>query len=235
MLNFKNKTVMVTGAAGNLGRSVARLFAYRGANRILVDLNAPALEQAYPVVNDSSLKCAVNLTQIKEVEEMFIAATERFGKIDILTAIAGGFHMGEPVHKLPKGKWDMMMDLNARTFLNTVAGIVPGMIEQGAGKIVSIGANAAKEGHANMSAYIVSKSAVMRLTESMSAELRVKGINVNCVMPSIIDTPENRTAMPDADPENWVSPKNLGNVILFLCSDEATAIHGASIPVVGLS
>jgi NAD(P)-dependent dehydrogenase (short-subunit alcohol dehydrogenase family) len=88
---------------------------------------------------------------------------------------------------------------------------------------------------ANMSAYIVAKSAVMRLSESMSAELRTKGINVNCVMPSIIDTPENRSAMPEADPTNWVSPEKLANVILFLCSEEASAVHGACVPVVGLS
>jgi len=81
----------------------------------------------------------------------------------------------------------------------------------------------------------VAKSAIIRLTESMSAELRGKGINVNCILPSIIDTPENRAAMPDADPAKWVSPEKLANVILFLCSDEASAVHGASLPVVGLS
>ncbi|MEC8163837.1 MAG: SDR family oxidoreductase, partial [Pseudomonadota bacterium] len=152
-----------------------------------------------------------------------------------LAAIAGGFHMGEAVHELPKDKWDLMMDLNARTLLNTAEAVVPGMIEAGAGKIVTIGANAARQGMAAMSAYIVAKSAVIRLTESMSAELRGQGINVNCVMPSIIDTPENRAAMPDADPGDWVSPEKLANVILFLCSEEASAVHGAAVPVVGLS
>ena len=88
---------------------------------------------------------------------------------------------------------------------------------------------------ANMGAYIAAKGAVIRLTETMSAELRSKGVNVNCVMPSIIDTPENRGAMPDADPNAWVSPEQLANVILFLCSEEASAVHGACIPVVGLS
>ena len=127
------------------------------------------------------------------------------------------------------------MDLNARTLLNTAEAVVPGMIEAGAGKIVTIGANAARQGMAAMSAYIVAKSAVIRLTESMSAELRGQGINVNCVMPTIIDTPENRAAMPDADPGDWVSPEKLANVILFLCSEEASAVHGAAVPVVGLS
>ena len=143
--------------------------------------------------------------------------------------------MGEAVHELPKDKWDLMMDINARTLLNTVEAVVPGMVEVGAGKIVTIGANAARQGMAGMSAYIVAKSAVIRLSESMSAELRGQGINVNCVMPSIIDTPENRAAMPDTDPSDWVSPEKLANVISFLCSEEASAVHGASVPVVGLS
>ena len=143
--------------------------------------------------------------------------------------------MGETVHGLPADKWDLMMDLNARTLLNTTAAVVPGMIDNNSGKIVTIGANAARPGMANMGAYIAAKGAVIRLTETMSAELRSKGVNVNCVMPSIIDTPENRGAMPDADPNAWVSPEQLANVILFLCSEEASAVHGACIPVVGLS
>ena len=86
-----------------------------------------------------------------------------------------------------------------------------------------------------MGAYAASKSATIRLTETMAAELRDKGINVNCVMPSIIDTPQNRAAMPDADPQRWVAPAALAEVILFLASDAARAVHGAAIPVVGLS
>ena len=159
----------------------------------------------------------------------------RFGQIDVLAGIAGGFHMGETVHSLPGDKWELMMDLNVRTLLNTTAVVVPKMIENSSGKIVTIGANAARQGMANMGAYIAAKSAVIRLTETMSSELRGKGVNVNCVMPSIIDTPENRSAMPTADPNNWVSPEKLANVILFLCSEESSAVHGACIPVIGLS
>jgi NAD(P)-dependent dehydrogenase (short-subunit alcohol dehydrogenase family) len=107
------------------------------------------------------------------------------------------------------------------------------MIAAGRGKIVNIGAVAALAGKANMGAYSASKSAVIRLTESMSAELRDKGINVNCVLPSIIDTPQNRADMPKADPLRWVGPDALAEVILFLASDAARAIHGAAIPVTG--
>jgi NAD(P)-dependent dehydrogenase (short-subunit alcohol dehydrogenase family) len=113
--------------------------------------------------------------------------------------------------------------------------VVPHMVSAGGGKIVNIGAFAAQRGAANMGAYVASKRAVIRLTETMAAELREKNINVNCVLPTIIDTPENRAAMPKADPGKWVAPKDLAAVIVFLSSDAARAIHGAAIPVSGLS
>src|SRR4029453_9490067 len=103
------------------------------------------------------------------------------------------------------------------------------------GKIVNVGAFAAQRGVADMGAYIASKSAVVRITEAMAAELRDKNINVNCGLPKIIDTPENRNSMPKADPRRWVAPEDLANVIAFLASDAARAVHGAAVPVTGLS
>ena len=109
------------------------------------------------------------------------------------------------------------------------------MIAAGRGAIVNVAASAALKGAAGMGAYCASKDVVIRITEAMSAELRDKGINVNCVLPSIIDTPENRAAMPASDPSRWVAPEALAKVIAFLASDDAAAIHGAAIPVTGLS
>ena len=126
------------------------------------------------------------------------------------------------------------MDLNARTLINVASAVVPAMIQRGRGRIVTIGAGAALKGGAHMGAYAASKSALIRLTESMSAELKHQGINVNCVLPSIIDTPDNRAAMPDADASRWVAPAALADVIAFLASDGAAAIQGAAIPVTGL-
>jgi NAD(P)-dependent dehydrogenase (short-subunit alcohol dehydrogenase family) len=112
---------------------------------------------------------------------------------------------------------------------------MPIFLARGRGSVVNIGAMSAREGQANMSAYCAAKSVVMRLTESLSKELRNKRVNVNAVLPSIIDTPRNRADMPDADFSRWVSPDDLANVICFLGSDAAAAIHGALVPVVGLS
>jgi NAD(P)-dependent dehydrogenase (short-subunit alcohol dehydrogenase family) len=113
--------------------------------------------------------------------------------------------------------------------------VVPRLLERGGGKVVNVGAFAAQKGVAQMGAYVAAKSTVIRLTETMAAELREKNINVNCVLPTTLDTPENRASMPKADPARWVALPDLANVIAFLCSDAARAIHGAAIPVTGLS
>ncbi len=228
-MRFPDKTVAVTGAAGNLGRAVAAAFAADGAKCLLIDQTIEYLNMAYPDV-PAETKIAVDLLD----REATVAALSTQGA-DILVAIAGGFHMGEPVHETPADKWKLMQDLNVTTLVNSAAAIVPGMIDRGAGKIVTIGANAATKGVPEMGAYCASKAAVLRLTEAMSGELRDHGINVNCVMPSIIDTPANRAAMPGADPAKWVAPADLAAVITFLASDAAKSVHGALVPVVGLS
>ncbi len=213
---MSNRTVMVTGAAGNLGRALAKAFADLGANVVPVDLPTNLLDQA-------------------QVDAAVQNAIRQFKRIDVLCNIAGGFRMGAPVHETSDKDWNFLLDLNARSVLHAARAVVPHMIAAGGGKIVNVGAYAAQKGAANMGAYIASKSAVIRLTETMAAELREKNINVNCVLPSIIDTPENRAAMPKADPRRWVAPEDLAKVIVFLASDEARAVHGAALPVTGLS
>jgi NAD(P)-dependent dehydrogenase (short-subunit alcohol dehydrogenase family) len=218
------RTVMLTGASGNLGRAVAAAFA--GANVVLLDIRPPDSEGTF---------IQTDLLDPRSVQAAADEILQRFGRIDVLCNLAGGFRMGAPVHETSDKDWDFLFSLNARTVLNAAKAVVPGMIKAGGGKIVNVGAYAAQKGAARMGAYIASKSAVIRLTETMAAELREQNINVNCVLPTIIDTPENRAAMPDADPRKWVAPQDLAAVILFLASDAARAIHGAALPVTGLS
>jgi NAD(P)-dependent dehydrogenase (short-subunit alcohol dehydrogenase family) len=232
---FSRQTVLVTGAAGNLGRAVADAFFERGASLVLLARRREDLTQAYVSANERRLLASANLLDQAEVDAAVASAIERFERIDVLCNIAGGFRMGTPVHETPDEVWQSMLDLNARSVITMARAVVPRMLAVGAGKIVNVAAMAALAGKASMAAYAASKSATIRLTESMAAELRDQGINVNCVLPSIIDTPQNRAAMPDADPRRWVAPAALAEVIVFLASDAARAIHGAAIPVVGLS
>jgi len=235
MLDFENRTVVVTGAGGNLGAAVAHAFEARGARLGLLDLDRDILGKAFGAEDDNRLLLPVDLLDRDHLRSAVETIVERFGQIDVLCNIAGGFRMGEQVHETSERTWDFLMDINARTVIHAAGAVVPHMLEAGHGRIVNVGANAASHGVARMGAYCAAKSAVIRLTESMSAELREHGINVNCVLPSIINTPENRSAMPKGEPRRWVAPADLAEVILFLSSDAACAVHGAAIPVTGLS
>jgi NAD(P)-dependent dehydrogenase (short-subunit alcohol dehydrogenase family) len=227
--------VVITGASGNLGRALVAAFAAKDAQLALVDRRRDRLDAVYGAEDARRLHVAADLANADAVEAAARATTDRFGRVDALCNIAGGFRMGSPVHETSDADWSFLFDINARTVLHAARAFVPRMLAAGGGKIVNVGAFAAQKGAAGMGAYVASKSAVIRLTETMSAELREKNINVNCVLPTIIDTPENRKAMPDADPRKWVAPEDLANVIVFLASDAARAIHGAAIPVTGLS
>src|SRR4051794_35928832 len=234
-MSFGNRTVIVTGAAGNLGAAVARAFGDLGANLVLVDLKREGLEKAFGSENDQRSFAPANLLVQTEATRVAQAALARFGRIDVLCNIAGGFRMGEPVHETSDENWNFLFDINTRTVLHAVRAVVPHMVTAGGGKIVNVGAFAAQRGVARMGAYTASKSTVIRMTEAMAAELRDKNINVNCVLPTTIDTPENRASMPKANPAKWVAPADLANVIAFLASDAARAVHGAALPVTGLS
>jgi NAD(P)-dependent dehydrogenase (short-subunit alcohol dehydrogenase family) len=234
-MDFNDRVFVVTGAGGNLGRAVAKTLADRGARLLLIDLKRESLEKAFGAEDERRLFAPANLLQLADVDAAIERAVARFGRIDALANIAGGFRMGSPVHATSEADWNFLFDVNVRTLLNMAYAVVPRLLEGGGGKIVNVGAFAAQKGVAQMGAYVAAKSTVIRLTESMAAELREKNINVNCVLPTTLDTPENRASMPKADPARWVAPADLANVIAFLCSDAARAIHGAAIPVTGLS
>ena len=223
-MRFEGKQVGVTGAAGNLGRAVACAFATEGAGLVLLDRIPARLEG---VEAESRV---VDLSDAAATRDVFAG----LAPLDVLCNVAGGFAMGTPVHETTAEDWERMLDINARTMLNCVRAAVPAMLANGGGAIVNVGARAALAGSANMGPYVAAKSIVVRATESMAAELKDRGIRVNCVLPSALDTPENRAAMPNADRSKWVEPAALAAVILFLASPAARAVHGAAIPVTGL-
>lgn len=232
--DFADRTVVITGAAGHLGRAVAAAFAQRHANLVLVDRSREALQKTFGGEDERRLFVPTNLLEPLEVEAAVAEALLRFEHLDVLCNIAGGFRMGEAVHETRDETWNFLFDLNTRTVLHACRAVVPKLIERGRGAIVNVGAFSALGGVAGAGAYVASKAAVIRLTESMSLELRERGINVNCVLPTTLDTPDNRAAMPAADPSRWVATEDLASVIVFLASDAARAVHGAALPVTGL-
>ena len=236
--DFTDQVVIVTGASGNLGGAVGRAFLQAGAKLVLVDRSTGKIPALFPELASSSdhfLAEGVDLTDAAAVHQLADQAAGRFGRIDALVNTAGGYRGGKPLHETALETWDFLVNLNARTILTACQAVIPHMLKQGSGKIVSVSARAALAGDANQGAYSAAKSAVVRLTESMAAELKSAGINVNCILPGTIDTPQNRAERANADFSLWVPPEALADVILFLASPAARAIHGAAIPVYGLS
>lgn len=227
--------VVVTGGAGALGQAVVAWFTSRGAKVAVLDYSDELLAGAYSAPNQQHAYIACDLTSRESTAEAIGRVVREFGHIDVLANIAGGFLMGDPVHETSDKTWDFLFDLNTRSILNTAAAVVPVMISQGQGKVVNVAARAGVAGAAAMGAYTASKASVMRLTESMALELREQKINVNAVMPSLIDTPRNRSDMPGADFSKWVAPEDIAEVVGYLASESARAVHGACVPVDGLS
>ncbi len=220
MVDLDGRHLLITGAEGALGSAVADRALELGARLTLVDLKTPR--------GDAEANCiALNLMDADAVATALRAA----GPFDGVLHVAGGFDMGPTVHDMSAEALGTMVALNVTTLHNLVRAVVPQMEERSGSAIVTVGAYNALSGKPNMGAYCAAKSMVMRLSESMAAELGPKGIRVNCVLPGIIDTPANRASMPDADRSGWTSPQAVADAMLFLCSPQARAINGALVPV----
>jgi NAD(P)-dependent dehydrogenase (short-subunit alcohol dehydrogenase family) len=221
------KVVVVTGALGALGTVVAETALARGARVAGVD---HATSQSPATATRIELG-GVDLSDAAQAKGAIDAVAAHFGKIDALVNIAGGFAFETVAGGDPK-TWQRMYSLNVLTALNASRSAIPHLLASRAGRIVNIGAIGALQAGSGMGAYAASKSGVHRLTEALAAELRGK-ITVNAVLPSIIDTAANRASMPKADFSKWVTPQELAHVILFLASEEASAVTGALLPVSG--
>jgi len=220
------RTLVITGGHGVLGRAVLVAAMAEGLNVAVID---HARGEAVP---DGVLELGgVDLTDGAAAERAMSAVVERFGRIDGLLNIAGGFVWQTVDDAEPA--WDRMFALNVTTALNATRAALPHLKKSDDGRIVNVGANGALKSAAGMGAYAASKSGVHRLTESLAEELKSTSVTVNAVLPSILDTEQNRRDMPDADPAKWVRPADLARVMLFLASPDSRAITGALIPVTG--
>ena len=236
MSGLKDKVMIITGAAGNLGRAVAACVQAQGARMVLVERSVEHLKAAYGELKGSDqhwLAGDVDMTDPKAVNAMAAEAHKRFGRLDGLVNTVGGFRGGKPVHEADLAEWDFMYDINVRTALHACRAVIPYMLQAQRGRIVNVASRNAFQGSPNYAAYSAAKTAVLRLTESLAGELKTRGINVNCIVPGTIDTPQNREAMPKADTARWVTPEAIADVFLFLASPASRSITGASIPVTG--
>jgi NAD(P)-dependent dehydrogenase (short-subunit alcohol dehydrogenase family) len=222
------KTIAVTGAFGALGTAVVRELQAQGARVAAIDFAAAPRDPAS--LQGASLHGGVDLGQAEAAEAVFAAIAKQHGGLDGLVNIAGGFRW-EKIDGGSLDTWDTLYRMNLRTAVSACQAALPHLPD--GGRIVNIGANGAVKAGAGMGAYAASKAGVARLTEALAEELKDRGITVNALLPSIIDTPVNRADMPDADFGRWVQPAQLADAIVFLLSARADAITGALIPVVG--
>jgi NAD(P)-dependent dehydrogenase (short-subunit alcohol dehydrogenase family) len=231
MNSLDGTIVAITGAFGNLGLVTAQVLAERGAKVALIGrgkapANLPAsLAQAY-------VASGVDLAERDAAQRAVDSIASQLGGLNALVNVAGGFSW-ETVADGSADTWERMFDVNVKTTVNATKASLHHLTKATGGRIVNIGAMAGLKAGMGMGAYAASKAGVMRLTEALAEELKDKGATVNAILPSIIDTPQNRVDMPDADFTRWVTPEQIGGVIAVLLSKEAQCVTGALIPVAG--
>ncbi len=228
MPDFSNRVALITGASGGLGEAVVEAFLSHGATVVGVarSMKADGKRDRFHAVD-------ADLAKPEGARAAAATAMEKAGKIDILVHVMGAFAGGKPIAETDDGVWQKMINLNLSAAFFVVRAVLPAMIEARYGRIVAVGSRAGVEPAANLSAYNVSKAGLNTLIHTAALEGREYGITANVVMPSTIDTPANREAMPTADFSRWVRPSAIAEQILWLSSDEAGDISGALIPVYG--
>jgi NAD(P)-dependent dehydrogenase (short-subunit alcohol dehydrogenase family) len=234
MTSFADTSVLVAGGTGGLGRAISLAFLEAGARVSITYIHAPelgALQQAagHAVVRLDGY--SVDVTDESAARALVDSIRARHGRLDVLVNTVGGFAGGRPLWESSVELLDRMLALNLRSGWALARAVVPGMRAEGRGAIVNVAAQAALSPPAGLSAYTASKAASIALFASLAADLKGSGVRVNTILPNIIDTDAIRKAMPNADFSKWPKPEEIARVVLFLCSEESRAVHGAAIPV----
>jgi NAD(P)-dependent dehydrogenase (short-subunit alcohol dehydrogenase family) len=231
-----NKIALVTGGTGGLGRAVALAFLrqdYKVAVTYRVREEWEALHSEAGDKKENLEGNSLDVTEETAVSALIANLVEKHGRLDALVNTVGAYAGGIRLWEMDTNVFDRMLALNLRSGFVLCRAIVPVMLRQGGGSIVNVAAKAAFDHASGASAYAASKAAAVAMVDSLAADLKGTGVRVNSIVPSIIDTDANRRAMPKSDFAKWPKPEDIARVILFLCSEDARVVHGASIPVYG--
>lgn len=235
--DFEGRVVLITGGTGALGREVSMAFLKSNSFVAITyhsDKEISQLESKLGNLMKNAILIQADIGDEQQIKKTVSDIIKKYGQIDILANVVGGYLGGKKVTEMAEKEWDLMMNLNLKTAFLVSKHVVEQMVKQGSGKIIHVAARMGLKGIGGNSAYSASKSGLIRLVESLSDEVKGNNINVNCIMPSTIDTDANRKDMPSADFSKWVKPSEIARVMLFLASDDSRPIHGAAIPVYGL-
>jgi NAD(P)-dependent dehydrogenase (short-subunit alcohol dehydrogenase family) len=233
--DFSGKVVLITGGTGALGRAVAQAFGTSNATTLVTYIIDEESEDVKAKIKTITELIKADITKEDQAKKLVSHVINTYDRIDVLVNVVGGYLGGKTVAELDETEWDKMMNMNLKSAFLISKHVIPLMLSAKHGKIVHVSSRTGLKSDGYDSAYSASKSALIRLVESISEEVKEHNINVNCILPSTIDTEANRNAMPDSDFSKWVKTEDLANLVLFLCSDEAKLINGAAIPAYGLA
>jgi NAD(P)-dependent dehydrogenase (short-subunit alcohol dehydrogenase family) len=226
-----DRVVLITGAKGGLGTFVTQRFLATGAT--VVGASRSIAAEDFSVPNFVALP--VDFTKAAAVRSAIGSIIERYGRLDVLVHVLGGFAGGTPVAETDDATWEQMRDLNLTSAFYVLRAAIPHLRKSGAGRIVAIASLAAVEPHAGLGAYVTFKSALVSLVRTVALENKGVGLTANVVLPGTMDTPANRKAMPGADFSKWLKPADVADLVLWLADERAAHITGTAIPIDGAS
>lgn len=236
MVDFKDRIAIITGGTGALGHSVTLDLLKNGASvavPYLGETGWESLQAAAGDLADRLMGGPVDLKSSADVDRFVSSVSERHGRVDFLVCVAGGFAAGKSFES-NDSQWAQMLDLNLMSVIRTLRAVVPVMVRQNFGRIVTVSSGAIlKGGGAGIAPYAVSKGAVLQLTEILAQELAKHDIRAHCILPGTMDTEANRKSMPKADFSKWVQTEDVAKVIHFLLSDQSHAVRNVAVPVLG--
>jgi NAD(P)-dependent dehydrogenase (short-subunit alcohol dehydrogenase family) len=233
---FSGRVALITGGTGGLGRALSHAFLQEDAKVIVTYRDQKEFDDLERIAGDSASSLQghrVDVTDTVAVEQLVQRISADYGRLDVTVNTVGAYAGGVKLWELDPKVFDQMLALNLRSGFTIARAVVPVMLKQKRGAIVNIASKAAVDHAGGAAAYVASKAAAVAMMDSLAADLKGTGVRVNSVLPSIIDTEVNRKAMPKADFAQWPKPDDIARVILFLCSDDAKLINGASLPVYG--
>ena len=237
-MRFQGRVVLVAGGTGGLGRAVSEAFLNEGARLYVTYTADREFERLLSLAGDTASNLTgqkADATDESAVQRLVDGVVAEQGRLDVLVNTVGGFAGGRKAWETDASELDRMLKLNLLSGFLLSRAAAKAMLARGEGAIVNVAAKAAFDHPPGLAAYSASKAAGLAMIDSLAADLKGTGVRVNSILPSIIDTPANRKAMPNANFAAWPKPEDIARVILFLCSDEARVIHGAAVPVYGNS
>jgi NAD(P)-dependent dehydrogenase (short-subunit alcohol dehydrogenase family) len=226
---MKDKVVLITGANGGLGTSVTNAFLRQGARVIGASLHIKPAD--FPQPNFEAM--TLDFSKLDEIKRGGATIVERYGRLDVLVHVLGGFAGGPSVAETTDEVWERMQNINLTAAFQVFRETIPHLRKSNSGRLIAIGSLTAAQPHANLGAYVTFKAALAMLVQTVALENADAGLTANVILPGTIDTPANRKSMPDADFSKWAKTDDVADLVLSLADEQAKHLTGLAIPIEG--